>query len=265
MTKAITNFDDGWQATPHGDFVQVARPGLTVRLYHPNDAMEEARPRQVDPPEWYWSRVVDPGFQTSAPQKWVGVQYPPIYFMEGVGTDRQSGRAVYVAMKVVYEGGARVILALANDRATLQQYFPHPNDLNRMLGYNKFAVTAGDILGTWSKGGGGGVEYYNVYTGTYAGMAAISSTDEFVFRPDGTYQSTHRSASTTTGSTQFAGLDYRGQYTVTDWSVTATNRVSGKPKLFHAQLEAVKGGYLLWLTDSDYAPLRYGLFRRPLP
>ena len=265
MTKSTTNFDDGWQATVQGDFVQVARPGLTVRLYHPNDALEQARPREVDAPEWYWSRVVEPAFRTSAAQKWEGVQYPPIYFMEGAGTDPQSGRAVHVAMKVVYEGGARVIVALANDRATFQQAFPHPNDMNRMLGYNKFAVTASDILGSWSKGGGGGVEYYNVYTGNYAGMAAVSSTDEFVFRPDGTYQSIHRSANTTNGSTRFSGLDYQGRYTVTDWSVTATNRVEGKTKLFHAQLEAIKGGYLLWLTDSDYAPLRYGLFRRPVP
>lgn len=265
MTKRTTNFDDGWQSTVQEDFVQVARAGLTVRLYHPNDALEQAKPRDVDPPTWYWSRIVDPAFRVATPQKYEGVNYPPIYYMEGAGSDRQSGRALYVAMKVVYEGGARVIVALANDRAILQQHFPQPNDLNRMLGYNKFAVTASDILGTWSKSGGGGVEYYNVYTGNYAGMAAISSTDEFVFRPDGSYQSTHRAANTTNGATRFSGLDYQGRFSVTDWSVTATNRVDGKPKLFNAQLEAIKGGYLLWLTDSDYTPLRYGLFRRALP
>jgi len=55
-----------------------------------------------------------------------------------------------------------------------------------MLSYNKFGVTKNDIIGTWSKTGGGGVEYYNAYTGNYTGMSAISSTDEFVFNSNDT-------------------------------------------------------------------------------
>ncbi|MBK7801823.1 MAG: hypothetical protein IPJ55_03930 [Chloracidobacterium sp.] len=57
-------------------------------------------------------------------------------------------------------------------------------------------------------------------------------------------------------------MQYRGQFTVGDWDLTATNRVSGKAKKFWAQFQAVRGGFLLILTDSDYEPLRYTLFKK---
>lgn len=131
-----------------------------------------------------------------------------------------------------------------------------------MLSYNKFGVTKNDIIGTWSKTGGGGVEYYNAYTGNYTGMSAISSTDEFIFNTNDTYISTHRAANTNTGSTTFSGLDYKGNYSVNTWELMVTNRVGGKTKKFWCQLMAVKNGYILILTDSDYEPLKYVLFKK---
>lgn len=112
-----------------------------------------------------------------------------------------------------------------------------------MLNSNRFAVTAKDIIGTWKGSGGGGVEYYNVYSGTYAGMSAMSSTDEFTFNNNGTYRSTYRSASMNNGGTQFGGQDYKGNFSVADWSITATNRYKGKTTKFNAQLIAVKNGF----------------------
>lgn len=165
-------------------------------------------------------------------------------------------------MKVIYEGGARVVVAVAPNQAAFRQRFAQPNDMDRMLVYNKFAVTARDMAGTWVRNAGGGVEYYNAYTGNYAGMSANSTSDEFVFREDGSYQSTHRYANTNNGATQFSGLDYKGRYTVSDWEVLATNRVDGKAKKFWARLEAIQNGYLLILTDSEYERLQYVLYRR---
>ena len=62
--------------------------------------------------------------------------------------------------------------------------------------------------------------------------------------------------------TRFAKLQYSGKFTVNDWEVIATNRVSGKTKKFWGRLVAVRGGYLLILTDSDYEPLIYTLFKK---
>jgi hypothetical protein len=262
ISKYITNFDDGWVGTPLDDYVQLKRNGTEIRLYYVNDQWDKNRPNTTEPNDYYWAKVVTPLFSVSNVQPWVGVQYPVIYFVAADAVDRQTGKACYVTMKIVYEGGARVIVTVAPNRTTYEQQFAHPNDLNRMLGYNKFGVAAQDVTGVWTGGGGGGVEYYNVYSGTYAGMSAISTSDEFTFNSNGTYESWHSSANTNNGGTRFAKLEYKGRFTVSDWELTASNRVSGKTKKFWARLEAIRGGYLLVLTDSDYEPLKYVLFKK---
>ncbi len=172
ITKFTTNFDDGWTASPTTDYVKVSKSGTEVRLHYTDPALDDARPKTVDAPEYYWSKYVSPYFTVSNPQKWSGVQYPVIYFMEGNAIDRQTGKSCYVAIKIVYSGGARPIVVVALNQNSYQQQFPHPNGIDNMLNYNKFAVTVKDIAGTWTGGGGGGVEYYNAYSGTYAGMSA---------------------------------------------------------------------------------------------
>jgi hypothetical protein len=262
MSRPRTNFDDGWVAQVRPDYVQVNKASTELRLYYVNDALEKARPNTVDVPEYYWAQIVARSFRASAPRKFVSVSYPPIYFMDAAGVDPQSGKPCFIAMKVIFAGGARVVLAISPNEATHKQLFPHPNDLDRTLTMNRFGLAAQDLTGTWVRNSGGGVEYYNAYTGNYAGMSASSSTDEFTFNPDGTYRSIHRNASTTNSGTKFSGLDYQGRFTVSDWELHATNRVDGKTKKFWARLEAIQNGYLLILTDSDYEPLQYVLFRK---
>ncbi len=261
ITKFNTNFDDGWHATATADYVRVTKTGTEVRLHYIDAALDDARPNTIDAPEYYWSKYVTPNFNVSNPQKWAGVQYPVIYFMEGNAVEKQTGKHCYVAIKIVYSGGARPIVIIAPDQATYQQLFPHPNDADRMLNYNKFAVTITDIAGKWSGSGGGGVEYYNAYSGTYAGMSAVSSTDEFIFNNNGTYSSMYRSASMNNGGAQFGGQDFKGNFSVTDWSIAATNRYGGKTTAFNAQLIAVKGGYLLYMSDPDNNSMHYTLFK----
>lgn len=262
ISISTTNFNDGWTSIPTADYVQVTKGSTEVRLYYINSKLDNNRPNTIDAPEYYWSHIVQPAFTVAAPQKWSGVEYPVIYFMQGNGTNKQTGKSCFVAMKVIYEGGARVVVVITPNENSYRQQFSHPNDINKMTVYNKFAVAAKDIVGTWSKAGGGGVEYYNAYTGGYAGMSAISTTDEFTFNTNSTYQSVHNSANTSNSGTQFAALKYTGKFTVNTWELMATNRVGGKTKKFWCQLEAVKGGFILILTDSDYEPLKYILFKK---
>lgn len=261
ISKTTTNFDDGWQATPATDYVQLKKAGTEIRLLYSDDTFDNARPNTTGVPEYYWSKYITPYFNVPNPQKWSGVEYPVIYFMEGNAVNKQTGKSCYVAIKIIYGGGAKPVVVITPDQQTYRQQFPHPNDLDRMLNYNKFAITAKDVTGHWSKAGGGGVEYYNAYTGSYAGMSALSTTDEFTFGNNGTYNSVHNSANTNNGSTQFAALKYSGRFTATDWELLATNRVGGKTKKFFAQFIAVKNGYLLQLTDSEYTPLVYTMFK----
>ena len=92
---------------------------------------------------------------------------------------------------VIYAGGARVVFVSAPNQGAYRQQFGQPNDLHRMLTYDKFGVTAKDRAGTWVRNAGGGVEYHNPHTGNSAGMGANSTSDEFEIREDGTHRSAH--------------------------------------------------------------------------
>lgn len=261
ITKYNSNFDDGWKSSPQTEFVKVEKAGTEVRLHYIDKALDDARPNTIDAPEYYWSKYVEPFYMVSNPEKWSGIEYPTIYFMQGSAVDKQTGKQCYVAIKIVYSGGARPIVVITPDENSYKQLFGHPNNVDRMLNYNKFAITANDITGKWKGSGGGGLEYYNVYSGAYAGMSTISTSDEFCFNNDGSYSSSFRSANTNFGSTQFGAVDYKGKFTVSDWTITATNRHNNKTTLFNAQLSAVKGGYLLFMSDSEYEAMKYILFK----
>ena len=261
ITKSTTNFDDGWTATASSDYVKLTKAGTELRLHYIDKALDDARPNTIDAPEYYWSKYVEPYFNVSNLQKWSGVQYPVIYHLQANAVEKKTGKACFVAIKIVYNGGARPIVVIAPNQNSYQQQFPHPNNIDPMLNANRFAVTAKDITGIWKGSGGGGVEYYTAYSGTYAGMSAVSSTDEFVFHSNGTYSSTYRSASMNNGGAQFGGQDFKGNFTVTDWNITATNRYKGKTTKFNAHLIAVKNGFLLYLSDPDNSSINYTLYK----
>jgi hypothetical protein len=261
ITKSTTTFDDGWTATITNDYVKVTKKGTELRLHYIDKALDDARPNTVDAPEYYWSKYVAPYFNVPSPEKWSGVQYPVIYHMQGDATDRSTGKSCFIAIKIVYNGGARPIVVIAPNQNSYQQQFLHPNDIDPMLNSNRFAVTAKDIIGTWKGSGGVGVEYYSVYSGTYTGMSAVSSTDEFIFNKDGSYSSMYRSASMNNGGAQFGGQDFKGKFSVTDWSITATNRYKGKTTKYNAQLIAVKNGFLLYMSDPENSSMNYTLFK----
>jgi hypothetical protein len=92
-------------------------------------------------------------------------------------------------------------------------------------------------------------------------MSAVSSTDEFIFNKDGSYSSIYRSASMNNGGAQFGGQDFKGKFSVTDWSITATNRYKGKTTKYNAQLIAVKNGFLLYMSDPENSSMNYTLFK----
>ena len=261
ITKFNTRFDDGWFATATNDYVKVVKDNTEVRLMYINDALDQARPNTVDAADYYWNHYVSPNFQMAQAEKWSGVEYPVIYFKQGAGTDPATGKPCYVALKIVYSGGARPILVIAPDQQQFRQQYPHPNALDRMLNYNKFALSVADITGKWTGGSGAGVEYYNAYNGTYAGMSAISTSDDFEFKTDGMYTSAYRSASSNMGTTRFGAIDYKGKYHITDWTLRAENRYKGKTTLFNAQLIAVKNGFLLYLSDNDAPSMNYTLIK----
>jgi hypothetical protein len=44
--------------------------------------------------------------------------------------------------------------------------------------------------------------------------------------------------------------EYKGNYAVANWNVTATNRYEGRTENFDAHFQAVRGGRLLYMNDK---------------
>ena len=76
ITKSITNFYDGRVATSLPDFVRLSKAGTELRLHYTDQSLDDARPKTIDAPEYYWSKYVAPYYDVPAPEKWSGVQYP---------------------------------------------------------------------------------------------------------------------------------------------------------------------------------------------
>lgn len=264
FAKQTTNFtNDGWVSTVSDDYVSIRRNGVEVRLYYDDQQLDNAMPKNTQYVDYYWSKLVTPYFNVSTAEKWAGLGPELAYILEGEGVDRQTGKRCYVVLYNVNAFGARGnYVVIAPNRSVYQQTFPNRDDISNMRGHNKFAVTAQDVIGNWTGGSGNFAEYYNVYSGSYAGMAALSIANDFVFRSNGSYQHIYRSANSNFGSTQFAKLEYNGKFTVTnDWEITATNHYNGITAKFASQIVAVKGGYLLVLTDTRNN-INYTLFKK---
>lgn len=261
FAKQTTKFDDGWVATALNDYVQLQRNGAEIRLFYVNKQWDDSRLNTVEPNDHFWAKTVAPYFNVSNVQKWSGVEYPVIYFQQADVVDKQTGKRYFLAMKIVFQGGANVITAIYPNRAAYERDFKHPNSLDPMLNANRFAVTAQDLVGTWASGAsGGGFDYYGV-AGTYIGSSSLSQDNEFVFNANGSYQHTYKSANLNMGSSQFARIDYKGRFSASDWEIAATNHYNGTTAKFATQIVAVRNGYLLVMTDKRNN-LNYTLFKK---
>jgi hypothetical protein len=267
ITKPTTNFNDGWVATIAADRVVLSRGTVRVQVYYPVAYDDASRASGRD---YFWDTRLPSEFQIIQKQyrdhgEVIGSFQAP--YIEGVAIDRQTGKRVFLGFVVNSANGYMFpVLAVAPDEETLRKTFPkaedkYESDLAAMSGYNKFAVTAKDLAGKWSGGGTTAANYYNVYTGSYAGMAAVAMSDKFEFLANGDYTSRHQGASGMVGSMSTYSQEYKGKATITDWTVTMTNRFKGATTTFNAWFEAVAGGVVLHLQDSQYSGLKFDLVR----
>ena len=112
------------------------------------------------------------------------------YFAEADLTDNASSKRVHVVLYKNGNGG-KWIEIITPDKASFQNQFSivyqqdgtNWDKLSVMTNYNKFAVAASDLPGSWYSSGGSNIQYYNVYTGNNAGMAFASSNTEIIFQP----------------------------------------------------------------------------------
>lgn len=263
FTFTSTNFDDGWVSTIAADFVQVTKGSMTVLLYYGSKITDEMRNSNIEFSDYYWNTLVAPHYQVkSAVRLQESYTFSRTYFIEGEAVNPKTGKSCYLALNVLVNAGvASPVLAIAPDKNAYYQQFPEPKTLGNMTGYNKFALAAKDLIGTWEESSGSSVSLYNTYTGNYAGANSTQSYDKFKFDADQSYTSKHVGASSVYGNNTAFQQEYKGKITVTNWDISMTHRWKDATESYHAQFEVVRGGRILHLQRKDASGIQYHLVR----
>lgn len=245
FSLATTRFDDGWTSTIHPDWVEAANGNTRVYLYYAFEVGADMRPPHGHIRDNLWNRYVAPRFRVLSEN--TNRKSMIDEWKEGEAIDKATGRKVYLAMN--WDGD--FILAVTPDEQTSYGLFPDSSALKRMKTYNKFAISPGDLTGTWQEGGTSTAHWYERNTGNYAGMSFAGTSATFHFRPDGTYTSIHNGATGTVGNMGSFQQEYKGRYDTSPWLLTATNRHKGASDQYQARFQAVRGGRVLHLTSNN--------------
>lgn len=257
-----TNFDDGWTSEAKEDWVQVTKGSLKVLIHFPREGtVFPADPDVLT--NAAWNILVAPRYSNLKNYKTAYINtYVRPYLGMGTVTDNATGHDVFV---VLYRQGQSGWLEfVARDKNSfVNEYKFDPETiawnsesdllkpLERMVGYNKFAIDKNDFQGTWTSDFSGMQQLYSVYTGNYAGMNIHQSNAEFVFNPDGTYQWKLLVVSGMVGSQSYAQAKSSGNFSVpNNWQLYFSQIEKG-PKTYNAYWSCIKGARLLNLADAN--------------
>lgn len=265
FTFTTINFDDGWVSTVREDWVEVTKSNVKVLIHYPNATTNQYISDPDEAKQIAWNTLVAPRY-SNLQNYFVAksaLSYFEGWYVSGTLTDNQTGQTVYVALfkrdrSPWLEFIAPNLQALGQvtgfDIAKLNDYVRNEDwdVLQKLEGYNKFAVAASDLTGTWTNNFGGFTQYVNAYTGADAGMNTHSSTQTFEFNADRTYNWSISVASGFVGSIKFSGAKASGKFTnPNNWQIHFSD-LEGKPKLYNAYFSCVKGARILWLQDTSY-------------
>jgi hypothetical protein len=259
-----TNFDDGWIASQTDDYVKISKDKIVVRIYYPVEMTEQMRPPVTEARYYFWNLIVAPQFTVKTLWEWKeqGSFFQSDYlYAEAI--EKSTGTDCYIGLNISFSsGGATPVLAIAPDKQIYESQFSKPENILKMLGYNKFAVALSDLTGTWVGGDNSVASYYNSVTGNFAGMNFISMSDQFTFSANGDYTSKHSGASGMIGNTTTYNQEYKGKATVSNWEIILPNRWKGETDTFEAWFEGVHGGRMLKLVNKQYTGIKYNLFKK---
>jgi hypothetical protein len=257
-----TNFDDGWNSVAKEDWVEVTKGSLKVFIHYPREGtVFPADPDVLT--NAAWNILVAPRYTNLRNYKttYISDYNRPILGM-GTLTDNTTRKDVYV---VFYRQGQTGWLEFVspNKNAFIQEFRFDPEtiqwdsdvnlmkSLEKMVGYNKFAIAASDFTGTWTSDFAGVQQMYHVYTGNYAGMNITQSNEEFVFGANNTYNWKILLTHGMVGAQNISQAKSSGTFSVlNNWQIRFSKIESG-PKTFHAYWSCIKGARLLNLLDAN--------------
>lgn len=254
-----TNFDDGWVSIANDNWVEVSKGAIKVLIHYPNKQADSYNSVLKESDYTAWNILVAPKYKNLQNIVWKTIQsWQSISFMEADGTEISSGKNVHIVLfkKHYSNGTGRYLEFITNSKSEYEKEFGsyHNDELGwekpaNMQYRNKFPIAQEDLIGTWSTTDYTSISYYYINGGGLAGTNATTTADKFTFSADNNYQSQHSGASGMVGNMKFSNVVYKGKTSVSNWSISLTNRFEGATEKYNVYFEAVKSGRALILTD----------------
>lgn len=260
FTYNTTNFDDGWIGKEMEDWVEVTKGNLRVLVHYPNKEADKYIPDLDESVRNAWNILIAPryssmtNFELKPIRGWQSIDYAEADLIENA-----TGKPVHVVLfKYNYYGGSGKYLEFitSTKKEFEDNFVAWHNDtdgwgkVEAMANYNKFAIGASDLPGTWSNSYSGYVGYVNSYTGLSAGGHSHASTTTFEFSKD-TYKWELGMSTNYLGSVNNGHAKSAGKYKlVNNWEIYFSD-IEGKPQTYNAYFTCIKGARLLWLERKD--------------
>jgi hypothetical protein len=256
-----TNWDDGWTSVEKEDWVEVTKGNIRVLLHYKHPQADAYNSDVMAGEKNAWNILVAPRYSSA-----VNMNFKPHYswqtieFADADMTETASGKQVYVVFfKKHYSSGSGIhIEFICPNRQTFENQFGRYNaeeswdKVEKMADYNRFALAATDLNGTWTNNFSGMTQYVNAYTGASAGADTHASSQKFVFGAGNTYKWDIGVASGFVGSIKFQTAKSNGKFTLLNaWQVRFSD-MEGKPKTYDAYFSCSKGTRVLWFSDVTY-------------
>jgi hypothetical protein len=260
-----THFEDGWLAEEKPDWVQVTKANERVLIHYANPVTSEYITDRDKSVNIAWNNLVAPRYSNLKNYFVFNNAMDPEspQFISGEMTENSSGRKVYVVLfhrgksgwlEFISPDKASFIRSYGIDQSTFTFYqdMDSWNPLKKMASYNKFAVAATDIPGTWTNDFTGIQQYVYVYTGQSAGMSTYQSRQVFELSANKTYHWTLSVASGMVGNIKGKTTKTNGRYAQPSmWQISFSD-ISGKPAVYDAYFSCIKGARILWLSNTAF-------------
>lgn len=252
---ARSNFDDGWTAYEGTGGVKAEKGTLTAWLFMARAVAASAE--QGTPGEQLWKSDVLSWFTPrSVARRTQGADGTPIEYVEAEGTVVATGQPAFVAMYAAQPGNVgiyRNIVLVGPDRATTQGAYATPEAMFRLLQYNKFALDAADLPGTWVQRGTWAMQLAYVEPARVQGEPV---TAQLELTADGRYTSREVARGADGGAAERSSA---GTWRLADlWTLVLTD-AAGHAAVFDAQFEVVQGGRVLHLVHREDRAVQYHL------
>ena len=258
-----TNFNDGWVSIEQGEWVQVNKGSIKVLIHYPNknlsnysDILEGVRNA--------WNVLVAPRYTSSGNVEYKSVLgWQAIAIAETDAIEKATGKKAHVVLfkSAVSggEGGSYYLEFITPDKKSFEQEFGADHSsasgcekMEKMNGYNKFAVAASDLKGKWTNKFSNLTQYVNVYTGLSAGATSYSSVQNFAIGPGNEYKWDITVASGAAGNLKYQNAKSNGKFSLKDnWQINFSD-IEGKPRSYDIYFSCIKGPRILWIDGSAY-------------